>query len=542
MESKKPLGFTQMRQFMSQIFRKIPEFRQRGKLQISLHDGLMSGFACMFFKDPSLLQFQERLKDAERKTNLETLFDVKNIPKSSQMREIIDQVDSKYFKVIYKNLYSRLQRGKHLKQYQLFDGIGTLTDYYYFPIDGTTFFSSDKLNCGQCLTQERKNGGISYSHQVLLGGIAHPDMAQVIPFIPEEICNSDGASKQDCEMNAAKRYLKNLRKDFSRLKLVVGGDALFAKQPIIKQINADKNMKYIFMVKPDSHKYLMDWVNAYDELNKVEFTDERGQTHVYERMNDVPLCGEKDAVRTNFFRCSVIGRNEYILDTIGKKPKRLKSKGTIGLYQQGDEYRAMVRSFRGILKDISMSDVADIDTEMLDSLPWVPKKKIKAVKGRLAQHIIKQVINHCDHTRDEIDKEMITFKATWVTSIEVTEENIKTMVSAGRCRWKNENEMFNVMKNHGYEMEHNYGHGENNLCFNFYLFTLLAFFFHQIFELTDPVYQENRKKFGSKCAMWEALKNYIRIIPFESCEVLLAFALNPKAFEDLRLIPKGQAP
>ena len=53
--------------------------------------------------------------------------------------------------------------------------------------------------------------------------------------------------------------------------------------------------------------------------------------------------------------------------------------------------------------------------------------------------------------------------------------------------------------------------GKNNLCFNFYLLTLLAFFFHQIFELTDRQYQECREKHGSKRHMWESLRAYIKI-------------------------------
>ena len=86
------------------------------------------------------------------------------------------------------------------------------------------------------------------------------------------------------------------------------------------------------------------------------------------------------------------------------------------------------------------------------------------------------------------------------------------------------------MKNHGYYLDHNYGHGKNNLCFNFYLLTLLAFFFHQIFEATDQLYQASRKKFGSKKHMWETLRAYIKIIIFNTWEDLLNFALTPTRY------------
>jgi len=86
------------------------------------------------------------------------------------------------------------------------------------------------------------------------------------------------------------------------------------------------------------------------------------------------------------------------------------------------------------------------------------------------------------------------------------------------------------MKNQGYCMEHSYGHGKKNLALNFYLLTLLAFFFHQIFELTDHQYQACRKKLGSKKHLWETIRAYIKIIIYDSWELLLAFVLKPKQY------------
>lgn len=75
----------------------------------------------------------------------------------------------------------------------------------------------------------------------------------------------------------------------------------------------------------------------------------------------------------------------------------------------------------------------------------------------------------CTITRkNKKDGDAVVFKNSWITDLVISEDNIKTLVKAGRCRWKNENELFNVMKNHGYCMEHNDGHGKNNMAFNFY--------------------------------------------------------------------------
>lgn len=530
MKKLKHLSFTALRMKMSEIFAAIADWRQPEKISHSIHDVLMSGFACMHFQDPSLLQFQQRMKKTNHRSNLQTLFGVGTIPKETQMREVIDMVDSKHFGSIFKDYYLRLQRGKYLEQYQLLPG------YYYFPMDGSEIFSSNDIHCQQCLSKTHLKGvnlkiklkvannqidsevatwkrnnkedrsllfmqikdtyqwkvlgkdaydkwelkgidpkneayselnstksskmnsakkkalikiaedvfeteysSITYSHQVLQGGIAHPNMSQVIPFMPEQICNNDGGSKQDCELNAGKRYIAKIRKAHPQIGLIIGGDALFSRQPIIEDI-IEKRMHYIFVAKSDDHRYLMEWIDAFDKLNEIKLTDKKGYIHIYEWMNNVPLSGREDAVRVNFFRC----------------------------------------------------------------------KLIKTSKE---------------------GKEKIVYKSSWVTDIDIDKENIEILVKGGRCRWKSENEIFNVMKNHGYYMDHNYGHGKNNLCFNFYLLTLLAFFFHQIFELTDQQYQACREKFGSKRHMWETLRAYIKIIIFETWDALLRFAFDPEKYQ-----------
>jgi hypothetical protein len=124
-----------------------------------------------------------------------------------------------------------------------------------------------------------------------------------------------------------------------------------------------------------------------------------------------------------------------------------------------------------------------------------------------------------------------TFHNSWVTDIGVTQDNIVRLAQAGRCRWKIENECFNTLKNQGYYTEHNYGHGKKNLSYNMYLLTLLAFYFHQVFELTDGAYQACRKKFGSKRYMWESFRGAIESFIFEDWEHFYDFKLNPDDYE-----------
>jgi hypothetical protein len=72
--------------------------------------------------------------------------------------------------------------------------------------------------------------------------------------------------------------------------------------------------------------------------------------------------------------------------------------------------------------------------------------------------------------------------------------------------------VFNTLKNQGYRIEHNYGHGKNHLSMNFFLLNLLAFFMHQIFELTEDLYRQAR----SKRNLWDHLRVACHLILFDS--------------------------
>ncbi len=169
MHHKKHLSFTALRKSLSEHFGQIDDRRQSAKVDYSLHDCLMSGFAMMFFQDPSLLTFQQRLQDGIHKNNLTTVFAVGDIPKDTQMREILDIIAASQLDGVFSDFLHRLQRGKHLADYQLLDGS------YLVAIDGSEYFSSENIHCPHCLVTKSK-GNVRYHHQILQSVIVHPDM------------------------------------------------------------------------------------------------------------------------------------------------------------------------------------------------------------------------------------------------------------------------------------------------------------------------------------------------------------------------------
>ena len=60
----------------------------------------------------------------------------------------------------------------------------------------------------------------------------------VVPLMPEFIARQDGAEKQDCERNAAKRWLAAHAARVKQLRPIYLGDDLFACQPLCEAVLA----------------------------------------------------------------------------------------------------------------------------------------------------------------------------------------------------------------------------------------------------------------------------------------------------------------
>ena len=68
--------------------------------------------------------------------------------------------------------------------------------------------------------------------------------------------------------------------------------------------------------------------------------------------------------------------------------------------------------------------------------------------------------------------------------------------ACARTRWKIENETFNVLKQHGYHLEHNFGHGKDTLASVLVVLNLLAFAMRAACELTETLWQRARRRLG----------------------------------------------
>ena len=132
----------------------------------------------------------------------------------------------------------------------------------------------------------------------------------------------------------------------------------------------------------------------------------------------------------------------------------------------------------------------------------------------------------------ERDKQgQVIYHKAWVTDFAVTAANVATVVGLGRSRGKIENEQFNVQKNHGSELEHNYGHGARGLALVFYRLNLLAWLAHQVLDLGDQLYHACRAK-EARRSLWQALRVYFKKLVFARWQALLEFHLSDEPLPD----------
>ena len=118
-------------------------------------------------------------------------------------------------------------------------------------------------------------------------------------------------------------------------------------------------------------------------------------------------------------------------------------------------------------------------------------------------------------------KGSVKYTMSWVTSLPVTSDTVAEIAACGRARWKIENESFNVMKNHGYELEHNFGHGKKFLAMTLAAFNLLAFAWHSVLDCLDPAWQAAREAAGKRTRFFSTIVSLTAFVVFPSWPVFL---------------------
>jgi hypothetical protein len=244
------------------------------------------------------------LKRRTGQSNAESLFGIEKIPSDNQIRTLLDPVAPSYVSSVFRDTFRGLERAGVL------DGFRSHANCLLVAVDGTQYFSSQTIHCEQCSSRELHNGTINYFHSVLTPVIVQPGNKHVIALEPEFITPQDGKEKQDCEIEAGKRWVGKYGDFYAKQGVTILGDDLFSRQPYIQTLK-DKELHFILVCKPDSHVALYEMVDflaasgVLSTYQKRYWNGRFGEIYTYRYANQLPVRGDQEAIEVNWCELTI---------------------------------------------------------------------------------------------------------------------------------------------------------------------------------------------------------------------------------------------
>jgi hypothetical protein len=298
------LKLSRMIKRLEQACADFPDVRTGKNSVYELADIGMSAFSVFFTQSPSFLAHQRDMKLRKGHCNAESLFHLNELPSDNQIRNMLDPVSPEHVQPVYRDIFLALEGTDVLKKRRSF------ANQLLVAIDGTEYFSSKAIHCENCSQRELNNGKTNYFHNVLTPVIVQPGNETVISLEPEFIVPQDGHEKQDCEMQAAKRWVEKWGDFYARRGVTILGDDLFSREPFCRVLK-DKHFHFILVCKPDSHPQLyqtVDFLAANGVLgSKVvrRWVGKYAEISTYRYANKLRLNGEQDTLEVGWCEVTV---------------------------------------------------------------------------------------------------------------------------------------------------------------------------------------------------------------------------------------------
>jgi Transposase DDE domain len=426
-----PLTFDSFVQRLHHRLDQLPDHRRGTNTIYAIKDAALGAFAVFFTQSPSFLAHQRRMQDATGRSNAQTLFGIDQTPTDPHIRNLLDPLAPTELFPLFPQILAQLDQAGALARYR------DVHETLLVPLDGTQYFSSQQIHCPQCSQRTLPNGTTQYSHTVITPLVVKPGLPHVLPLEPIFIEPQDGATKQDCEQTAAKRWVQQYGAAYAAYHVTLLGDDLYCHQPLCQAVR-DQQLNFIFVCKPDSHVHLYEWLaflaaaEPLPTLTRRQWNGRFVELWTYRFVNGVPLRASDDAMLVNW--------GELII------------------------------------------------------------------------------------TRQDTGEQL--YHNAFATNYELTVTTIESVVQAGRTRWKVENEGNNVLKNRGYHLEHNFGHGQRHLAAFLLTLNLLAFLFHTVLHLVDTRYQALRAHLVARQTFFNDVQTLTRYLCFASWDHLLTFMMT----------------
>lgn len=120
----------------------------------------------------------------------------------------------------------------------------------------------------------------------------------------------------------------------------------------------------------------------------------------------------------------------------------------------------------------------------------------------------------------------ILYQNAFATNFPIADETVVAIVKAGRTRWKVENENNNTLKTKGYNLEHNFGHGQQQLSAFLATLNILSLLLHTLLELSDTKYRLLRAHLSTRKTFFNDLRALTRYVCFDNWDHLLTFMME----------------
>jgi hypothetical protein len=277
--------------------------RKSNATKYTMRDAILGAFSMFFMQNESFLEHQRQMTSLHGKSNAQTMFGIFNIPTNQQIKNILDGIPATALIGVFDWVY-RVMRDQGLLQ--SFEYLGGLM----VALDGTQYYSSQKIKCKCCSSRQHANGKVTYYHSAILPVIVAPGQSQVISLAPELITPQDGHEKQDCEVEAAKRWVEKHASKMKGHHITLLGDDIYSRQPMCESIAAAE-MNFVFTCLPESHVYLYESLEVLDKLGSIKELEvkkgstSRQETLTYRYVNDIPINGSKKSFNINWCEVKV---------------------------------------------------------------------------------------------------------------------------------------------------------------------------------------------------------------------------------------------
>ena len=298
---KRLIKVSEMIHILYNQFAKVRDVRTGKNTQYEMSDAIMGAFAIFHMQSPSFLNGQKQLQEKLEQSNAETLYEIRQIPTDTHIRNLLDPLDPKEIMGCFKEIIDRLATNGYLDEMRGYD------EKLLIAVDGSQYHESHKISCAKCNTRV-KDDKIDYYHVILAPAIVQANQKEILPIEPEFLEPQDGHDKQDSELAAFYRWLTSYGKRYARYGAILLGDDLYCNEPACRKM-LKAGFHFILTCKPTSHEFMAGTRQFLENIPNQElvrsvskriWTGRRGVIHQFRYINDLPLKMDKNPLTVNW--------------------------------------------------------------------------------------------------------------------------------------------------------------------------------------------------------------------------------------------------